>query len=557
MLPSIVLSTLLSACAPEPAEGCANGLDLNGDGVCDRDVADWSAEATVPEGGDRHNIYDLSAEDLAETTAIGLRQAGAWPVDISGVMLPAESFATLFEADTEDPDRESFQTLARNALGFGTMDELAQWLGLASYPAGEGVPYPEGVGVGDPMGMGTIDTEWGPAFTVSCHACHTTELFGHVVVGLTNRRTRANEFFHLASQFFPIFPASMYQELTGATDAELVLFQRAQTNLPAVDGRVPMAHGLDTSLGQVGLSLARREADAWATRNPAWEADPRESLFDDYVADSKPAVWWTLRYKTRWLSDGSIVSGNPIFTNFLWNELGRGTDLHDLEGWLGENGASVDALTVAVFNTPAPKWWDILPDYPIDLAAAQRGDGVFEANCAACHGHYEKVWLDGLYAEVPPKTLGVSYSPTTQVMDVGTDPQRAAGMADFAEALNDLTISQAAGTVVVVQEGYVPPPLDAIWARFPYLHNGSVPSLCALLSPAAERPVTFVVGPPDNAATDFDAACVGIPETPPAAWLDDPDNVVDTAIPGLGNQGHEVIVSAAERADLIEFLKTL
>lgn len=95
-------------------------------------------------GSDRHNIYDLSEEDLAETTAIGLRQAGAWPVNISGVMLPAESFATLFEVDTQDPERESFQTLARNALGFGTLDEMARWLGLAAYPDDGSVPIPEG-----------------------------------------------------------------------------------------------------------------------------------------------------------------------------------------------------------------------------------------------------------------------------------------------------------------------------------------------------------------------------------------------------------------------------
>ena len=66
-----------------------------------------------------------------------------------------------------------------------------------------------------------------------------------------------------------------------------------------------------------------------------------------------------------------------------------------------------------------------------------------------------------------------------------------------------------------------------------------------------------MVGPPDDPATDFDAACVGLPETPPSDWLDDPANTVDTTVPGLGNQGHDVVVEAADRADLIEFLKTL
>ena len=545
----MIFHALLAACTPaSPGAGCGNGLDLDSNGVCDRETADWSATASIAPGTDRHNIYALSEADLAATTEQGLRYAGAWPVDISGVMLPAESFATLFEPDTQDEDRQRFQTLARSVLGFGTMDEMAEWLGLPSYPDDGSIPLPEGAVAGDPMGMGTVQTAWGPAFTVSCHACHATELFGHVVVGLTNRRTRANEYFQIASQFFPLLAPSMYEDLTGTTATELELFERAQANLPAVGGQVPVAHGLDTSLGQVGLSLARREADEWASRNPALENEPAASLFDDYVADSKPAVWWTLRYKTRWLSDGSIVSGNPIFTNFLWNEIGRGTDLRELDEWLSENGEAVDALTVAVFNTPAPVWSDILPDYPIDAAAAVRGEAHFEAQCAACHGHYVK---EGL------ATVRVEYASVTQVVDVGTDPQRAIGMADFAGALNDLAISQAAGTVVEVQAGYVPPPLDGVWARFPYLHNGSVPSLCALLSPPADRPARFVVGPPDDPATDFDAACVGLPETPPSDWLDDPANTVDTTVPGLGNQGHDVVVEAADRADLIEFLKTL
>lgn len=529
---------LLAACV-EPEAGCVSGLDLDADGVCDRERADWSAGATLAEGEDRHDVYGLGEEALAEVTAEGLKVAGAWPVGVSGVLLPSASFATLMEPGTTDPDRADFQTMARAALGFGDMDEMADWLGLARYPADGSVPLPDGVEAGDPMGMGSVSTEWGPAFSISCHACHATEMFGKVVVGLTNRRTRANEYFQLASEFFPLFTPELYEGLTGASPEELELFERAQTRLASVGGRVPMAHGLDTSLAQVGLSLARREADAWASLSPQAVAAPRPSALTDSPADSKPAVWWTLRHKTRWLSDGSVVSGNPIFTNILWNEVGRGTDLHDLDGWLADNGDVVDALTVAVFNTPSPRWADFLPGHPIDEAAAARGATVFAAHCAGCHG------------------LGADYPRRTEVVDVGTDAWRAEGMADFAEALNGLAISEGNGTVVEVRAGYVPPPLDGIWARFPYLHNGSVPSLCALLAAPDERPLTFVVGPPDDPDTDFDAACVGLPEVPPEAWLADPENEVDTTRPGLGNQGHVTSVPVEDRADLIEFLKTL
>lgn len=547
---------LLAACV-EPTPGCVDGLDMDGDGACDRDVADWSADAEVPSGEDRHDIYELGEDALADVTEEGLRVAGAWPVSVSGVLLPARSFALLMEQAPSDPERQDFQTLARSTLGFGDMQEMADWLGLARYPDDGSVPLPAGVAAGDPMGMGTVETDWGPAFSISCHACHATELFGKVVVGQANRRTRANEYFQLASTFFPLFTPELYEVLTDADPAELALFERAQARLQAVGGRVPLAHGLDTSLAQVGLSLARRDADAWASLDPAWEQAPRASALDDTPADSKPAVWWTLRYKTRWLSDGSVVSGNPIFTNFLWNEVGRGTDLHELDGWLAEHGETVDALTVAVFNTPAPRWSAHLPEHPIDEAAARRGEAVFEAHCASCHGSYEKGWSEGATGDDALRTTRVRYSARTPVMDVGTDPLRAQGMGAFAEALNGLAISEANGTVVQVQAGYVPPPLDGIWARFPYLHNGSVPTLCALLLPEAERPVRFAVGPPDDPATDFDAACVGLPATPPEAWWDDPADTVDTTLPGLGNQGHVTEVPESDRVDLVEFLKTL
>ena len=43
-------------------------------------------------------------------------------------------------------------------------------------------------------------------------------------------------------------------------------------------------------------------------------------------------------------------------------------------------------------------------------------------------------------------------------------------------------------------DGYANAPLDGLWLRAPYLHNGSVPTLAALLSPPAERPRAFLRG---------------------------------------------------------------
>jgi hypothetical protein len=76
-------------------------------------------------------------------------------------------------------------------------------------------------------------------------------------------------------------------------------------------------------------------------------------------------------------------------------------------------------------------------------------------------------------------------------------------------------------------------PLLAIAATAPYLHNGSVPTLRALLEPPSRRPAAFPLG-----ASGF---------------------VLDTRLPGNRNTGHEfgTKLKPAEKDDLVAFLQTL
>ncbi len=76
-------------------------------------------------------------------------------------------------------------------------------------------------------------------------------------------------------------------------------------------------------------------------------------------------------------------------------------------------------------------------------------------------------------------------------------------------------------------------PLLGLHASAPYLHNGSVPTLRALLEPAGKRPVKFPLG---NAGF-----------------------VLDTRQPGNRNIGHEfgARLSPSEKNDLVAFLKSL
>ena len=85
---------------------------------------------------------------------------------------------------------------------------------------------------------------------------------------------------------------------------------------------------------------------------------------------------------------------------------------------------------------------------------------------------------------------------------------------------------------MVKDVGYASQPLDGIWLRAPYLHNGSVPSLTALLLPPDQRPTEFWRG-----CDIYDPVAVGFRATPPD---DDCPRAFrfDTTLRGEGNGGH-------------------
>ncbi len=569
----VTLAALTTACAApkgaDPQGTCEYGLDMDADGICDREVADFSDQAELVPGEDRHDVFNLGEENLAIVRDRGLLHAFVWPVETSRLLLPIRPF----ESFLADPEMEVLVNALEMVAGFRDMDGLYERLGLPPFPDPAGpdaLPMPPGVQAGDPMGAGIVSTEQGDGLVFSCAACHASQLFGRTVMGMTNRRARPNAFFHLAKPTVAAVPPDQFAELTGADEGETAMYATFAAALNAVGTKEPASLGLDTSLAQVSLSLARREADATATLSPTLEQDPTESMLETFIADSKPAVWWTTRYKTRWLLDGSIVSGNPIFTNFLWNEIGRGADLGELERWLEERQIVSDELTVAVFATESPRWEDWFGLDTLDIEAAKRGQAHYDQICADCHGRYEKGWEDPAITDPAEqvKNRRLFYHAATPVIDVGTDPQRAAGMEALAERLNALDISQWMGTRVAVVQGYIPPPLDGIWARYPYLHNNSVPDLCSLLRPAAERPALFVQGPAENPTTDYRLDCVGYPteDQIPAAWWEDTEAVYDTTREGMSNAGHEdhlfdengnPLLDDTSRAELISFLKTL
>ena len=189
------------------------------------------------------------------------------------------------------------------------------------------------------------------------------------------------------------------------------------------------------------------------------------------------------------------------------------------------------------------------PEYPwpINEEIAKQGEPIFEENCASCHGTYGAQWT---YPEI-----------IVPLEEVGVDEQMAVRMYE-AELFHDWVERSFFGqrSSATPELGYVAPPLDGIWATAPYLHNGAVPTLEALLNSNA-RPKCWTWS---YDSRDYDQDTLGwifqeseCHETIESA--DERTRVYDTQQPGYGNQGHTYgdTLSDEDRTALLEYLKTL
>ena len=130
---------------------------------------------------------------------------------------------------------------------------------------------------------------------------------------------------------------------------------------------------------------------------------------------------------------------------------------------------------------------DILPpQYPfaVNQVSAERGKKLFNQTCFKCHGTYER---DDTGLPIYKETKFIPHRV------VKTDPERLDFVTDEFLALIDKAPLNDLMKYKKREErrGYVAPRLWGIWSRFPYLHNGSVPTLMDLLNSASQRPVVF------------------------------------------------------------------
>jgi mono/diheme cytochrome c family protein len=235
----------------------------------------------------------------------------------------------------------------------------------------------------------------------------------------------------------------------------------------------------------------------------------------------------------------------------LWNQRPRrGLWLH----WDGNNdlveernksaaigaGATPDSLDLAALARVEGWILDLKPPaYPearIDRTRAGRGRTVYAGACAACH-------------DIGASRVGQ----VTPLAEIGTDPERLRSFTpELAKRMNTLgegypwRFSHFRKT-----DGYANMPLDGLWLRAPYLHNGSVPTLRALLFPETRPAESY------RAYDVYDWNDVGFVSSGPDAAREGVR--FDTRVKGNANTGHVYgqDLTREQRNDLLEYLKTL
>ena len=178
-----------------------------------------------------------------------------------------------------------------------------------------------------------------------------------------------------------------------------------------------------------------------------------------------------------------------------------------------------------------------------DAEAVARGRPLYMEHCAAWHGYQGE---DGYVFE------GAKLGTVEPIATLGTGPAR---LNSYTQAFSDRQKAELfAGTPHAFRrfrktDGYANAPLDGLWLRGPYLHNGSVPTLADLLAPRPERPVRFIR---DSDVLDPRGGFVSPPCAPGTAGC------FDTTLLGNSNAGHlyGTDLTAVEKAELLAYLLT-
>lgn len=473
------------------------------------------------------------------------------------------------------------------ADGSGRLADPDYLAGFGFLPQTPTTHNPDGLPVGVTRARDGEGNEWAG---LGCAACHT----GEVRHGAQRIRIDGGQ----AWLDFTAFERALIESLSATAEDDATFARFADALDTAEDQRI----GLRDALTERAEALdARHRMDATDVAYGPGRLDAFGQIFNAVAVDflgipenrrapdapvSFPALWTAPHLDlVQWNGSAPNAGPGPLIQNITTALAVYGhAELAGHDGMAGYptniDFESLGKIQDWTYQLTAPQWpQDILGK--LDIAMQARGEQVYATECGSCHARIDP-------RDPKRKPLAV----LTPLSDVGTDPRMVRNFLDSrsrsgalqgrkqavlagaplgAEAPTiDLVIHVAIGSALrhplasvrdaVVgyhdvhkaainqhPDYYKARPLDGIWASAPYLHNGSVPTLAALLRQPEQRPARFHVG-----TGQFDADSVGLADISEGSLF-------DTALVGNGNGGHlyGTALPEKDKRDLLEFLKSL
>ena len=377
-----------------------------------------------------------------------------------------------------------------------------------------------------PYSMNLIEDENGVQLAASnCLTCHGAPLFGELVIGL------GNEFLDFTTN------PSIAIEQAGAlvTDKnEIAAWEKYADRVAAI------APYMQTET--IGVNPANNlTAALMAHRDPKtmrWLDEPALAPPPQHVPPVSVPPWWRMKKKHAMFSMGE---GRGDHASFMMTAAILCTDsLPELQQL---DKIAPDIRTyIASLEPPAYP-------FPINETLARQGKNVFESTCSICHGTYAE---QGSY---PNKLVDINVVGTDASLIDFSFGQGAA----FVDWFNQSPFAQLA--TAVPSQGYVAPPLDGIWSTAPFLHNGSVPTIRAVLDSASRPKMWQHRDKSSESPSSYNQTDLGWHFRVLTDTADQTNNrwVYDTNKLGYANHGHQFgdVLTDAQRDAVIEYLKTL